>query len=474
LPGWHIARTDPDSLVYRLVHQLVDECVPLREEQARAYQMNWLTTAPVDEPRTQWTCVYPFDPQDELTVTVTTAADLEIEVRAALSDHDFVRATDPVWKLDTPQGRLVFRNLATVEKELTSVTTSYTVTGEASGLVADANLYWQGQTDDPWQVLSADSSLRDGVTFTLPVTGVISVRYQSQARYADLVSGTVLLERRSSRTVPLPLTVEPLLNLFDGWGSILGIPRLPDEDNVAYKARLLAEAEAPPNSTETGVIRGIASRLGLLSRTYWNGIDELEFSEEEVTAVHLVGVDMFFGVTEQLTPEPRESVTEPVDTYYASYTDWREGWYVYVDGVPAQGVTVSGNVVTLGEETSGVVTAAYTVARYQLERDAEDYILSVQPGQGLPPGNYVVLYSRQVLVHGLGAETVQDALLLTAAGLPNELFLELHRTLASGSTTSLGRAGWETAYWFASPEETPGTTQVALPFDAHLTLGDDE
>jgi hypothetical protein len=53
-------------------------------------------------------------------------------------------------------------------------------------------------------------------------------------------------------------------------------------------------------------------------------------------------------------------------------------------------------------------------------------------------------------------DVVRDALLLTPAGLPTRLFLDLRERLQAESRTALGRAGWGLAYWFAELEDRPG------------------
>jgi hypothetical protein len=140
-----------------------------------------------------------------------------------------------------------------------------------------------------------------------------------------------------------------------------------------------------------------------------------------------------------------------------------------VDGVPQQGVTLTGNRITLPAPTSGLVVAQYSVERYTLTRNASGWIVSLNPGQAIPSGQYDVLYVRDVEGHAVGLDVVRDALLLTPAGLPTRLFLDLRERLQAESRTALGRAGWGLAYWFAELEDRPGATQLALAFDTHLT-----
>lgn len=58
-------------------------------------------------------------------------------------------------------------------------------------------------------------------------------------------------------------TASAVFNELDSHGVFLGLPRLPDERNAAYKKRLLDVFARRANSTELGLLNGITRELGL-------------------------------------------------------------------------------------------------------------------------------------------------------------------------------------------------------------------
>jgi hypothetical protein len=71
--------------------------------------------------------------------------------------------------------------------------------------------------------------------------------------------------------------VNYIWNYFDEFGLLVDTPRLPEERNAEYKERLLAVFRCPANSTDIGIVNGIARHLGLIKSAEWPD-DSVPFS----------------------------------------------------------------------------------------------------------------------------------------------------------------------------------------------------
>lgn len=58
-------------------------------------------------------------------------------------------------------------------------------------------------------------------------------------------------------------------NMFDELGDLVSLKRLPNEDNVSYKARIKDVFVHPPSSTKTGLLNSLARELGLRKTYKW-------------------------------------------------------------------------------------------------------------------------------------------------------------------------------------------------------------
>lgn len=67
----------------------------------------------------------------------------------------------------------------------------------------------------------------------------------------------------------IPLHPVPLWTSLDELGLLLGVHRLPDEDNRSFLLRIYAASRLPANSSLSGWIRGIARELGLFMTATW-------------------------------------------------------------------------------------------------------------------------------------------------------------------------------------------------------------
>lgn len=103
-----------------------------------------------------------------------------------------------------------------------------------------------------------------------------------------------------------------ITNEFDYVGSLLGLPRLPEERNDSYKGRLLDVFVHRANSTYTGLVNGITRELNLdmfrpISISLKNGLDpsltpRIEFKDSNVyiwSDVATQTLDMSFSRSDQ-------------------------------------------------------------------------------------------------------------------------------------------------------------------------------
>jgi hypothetical protein len=103
------------------------------------------------------------------------------------------------------------------------------------------------------------------------------------ARSNSLFTHTFTIDSISYRGVPV---ASPVANEFDYIGTYLGLGRLPEERNDAYKRRLLDVYVHRANSSYTGLVNGITRELGLnffkpVEITLRDGIDPSWFPRIE-------------------------------------------------------------------------------------------------------------------------------------------------------------------------------------------------
>lgn len=464
LPRWMRPSYDTTTTFSRFLRFPTAQGYRISDEIERLLRRRFLTTAWVKETRRGWTArfTYPRDAAGQFHILYQAGSTSGI-VRAASSPHDFWSATDPVWFPDSDGRGVRFEKLHFKQTDLIANQGVYTIVGESEGLVPDAGIYWRPAPTVPWRWLDAQSPAITGTTFRItPTTGGITVRYASQSLLSQLASGRVLIEWYGNRTLSLPLIPQDLPNIFDGYGKLLGLPRLEDEDNLAYKNRMLVLAQAPPGSTIEGVVRGVAARIGRIYTRDWDGVSTLTFSISGITAVHLVGIPRYRAITETLLPQSDRK------TFYASYGGWLGGSSVLVDRIPQAGVSVSGSVVRLVHPTSGMVVASYFTQSYHLLYDGNGYITGIQPGTGIPSGRYTCIATRNVDAFVPDLPREQETRLLTPEGLPNRRFLELAEQIQARNPTVFARARWDTSsYWFPESEEKPVNSRLPLPLDSH-------
>jgi hypothetical protein len=299
------------------------------------------------------------------------------------------------------------------------------------------------------------------VVLTLPASGSLVVRYGSQARLTELSGATLQVLGGDRRSVQLDLILDPFPNILDGYGQLLGLPRLRGEDNREYRERLLLFLQSPPDTTVGGLLRRLGAAFGQLGLAHWDGVTTLTLDDGGLALqeVRVLEVARYQQYEEELLPDPDGS------RFYAHTGGWRGGAGVWVAGLPRQDYSLSGQVVTFTTPVSGRVTARYTVEQFSFTRDTSGNILTLVPGHGLPSGQYRVLYTGRVKAFGLDQPEFQVDYLLTAEGLPNRLYLELATQLVRSAPHLLAQARWGGAVWTSRAEVPPHGPRLALAFD---------
>ncbi len=461
LPRWTRAATEADSFTSQFLRTLDAQSQDAAQAVSLLQASRWLPELPEGLTYRRWTVGCPFSLGDDLQLVVSTA-NYSFPVRRAVSPFDYERTLDPVWWGDRTTGRIFLRNLAAKESEAASASGVYTVSGEDTGFVPDEDVHYRYRTEPGWHRLPCESVVASGSTFTIPASGVLALNYHSQGLLTELEDGVVRISRVGGGTPSLPLEADFQLNLLDGYGRLLGLPRLDGETNGAYKARLLTFLQAPSDTTVGGFLRGVGAELGTLYSTQWDGISSLTLDTNgslKLREVLVVGVPRLRQFEDELTPASGTTV------FTAHCGPWREGALVWIDGIPARNWSISGNRVTFTAPVSGRVTARYSVTSWSTTSDTSGNLRTIAAGTGLPSGSYTVVYAGQVRATTLDLpDTLRDRL-LSAAGLPNQLYLDLARLLVQDDPTLFARARWGQASWLSRSEDHPGLSRLVVPFD---------
>jgi hypothetical protein len=475
LPHWVTANSDRTGLLFALCQWGAETELLYKDQAVRAVAGRYLLSARALEPLYEWKVNY-LPPSDrELTVqfqATTTSGTVARSARRAISQFDYDTAVDPVWYQDTHDRVIRLRNLFMRTIQRSTSGGVYTICGSGAGgtlgVVGDTGYFYRRSPANNWEWISPESTRFGYSSVTLPGTGAWLISYGSLSDLASIrASGTVTISYLGGTTRDLPLQFAPISNLFDGYGFLLGIPRIliPLETNLSYKARMVSTVLAPPDATLDGVIRGISSRFGLVRRAIWDGVNSLTLDaagSQKITTVKVVGVAKIFEVNETLYPTSGNTV------FYSTFSNWREGALVLISGVPVNSYTASGNRITFSQPITGSVDVVYSVKTYSTLLTSDGYISTVVPGQGLTSGSYNIIYTSAVNAHVVDQPDYQTASLLTSSGLPNGLFLEIAARLSENNPTAFGRARWAgNATWFEQTDQQPEISRLPVPFDSN-------
>lgn len=479
LPHWVTANSNRTGLLFALCQWGAENELQFRDQTIRATTGKYLNATRVREPLYEWTINFVPPADREMTMTcqsTNTSGNVLRTVRRATSLFDFETTVDPVWYQDSIQRKVRLRNLFMRTIQRYSSGTVYTICGTGAagylGVVPDTGYFYRKSPLNNWEWISPESDRFGYQSVNLPGSGTWLIAYGSSADLASLkASGTVTASWAGGDTRQLRIQFTPFSNLFDGYGFLLGIPRIqiPFESNFSYKARMLALVLSPPDTTLTGVLRGIGARFNLVRRVVWNGVSTLTLDAggtQNITTVTVPNIDKYSDITETLYATSGSTV------FYTELKDWRDRSIIFVNGIPVNNYAVSGNRVTFSQPVTGVVQAVYSVATYTLTTNSAGYINTVVPGQGIVSGSYNVLYTVGINAHVVDQPDYQRISLLTPNGLPNRLFLEIAARLTENNPTTFGRSRWGTnATWLDRTDKAPATSRLPIPFDNNASNG---
>lgn len=464
LPKWLNLWVDKDSLLKKLLQQITFQTEDFKNLVRRLEARKYLTTCELGEDRLLWESSFPYSVRDGISVHFICEAGSGT-VRRAISGFDFYTSLDPVWWFNSSTYKVIYRNLESRNVTLSGTSTVYTLLDETEGLVPDKDVYWKRQTDKMWTVALAGGSNLYGSALFLSVLTNVDLWYGSQYFARTLASGTVVFTKANSESISLKLNEIPPSNVFDGYGSLVGLPRLKKENNKDYKQRLLGEVQAPPDSSLNGIVRGASSRLGRTVVLNWDGITNKTLDSvgaSGITLVTIPRVSQYREITEEL-------IQQSDYTYLSAYSNWRDGWLVYVGGLPEHNVQRSGNIVTLSRKASGSVTANYYLQQYSFTTNVSGFVDTIIAGEGVSSGCYTIVLSRNARAYTVDNLNFLNDKLLSDSGLPNSLFYEVANIINATNRTAFDRSSWgQASYWFNDSEPKSGISYLSMQFDSGL------
>lgn len=479
LPHWTTANSNRTGLLFELCQYVAEGEIKFKNQAIRDVSSRYLIDAPVLQPLYEWTVNFVPPADRELTITfqaTTISGSVMGTARRAISRFDYDTTIDPVWYQDFVSPTIRLRNLFMHIINGFSSSGVYPICGAGTasylGVVPDTGYYYRRNPSNNWDWISPESPNFAPNSVTLPATGEWQIGYGSNVDLASLLAfGTTTVSWLGGATRPLPLSFVPVSNLFDGYGLALGITRIrrPIESNLSYKGRMVSLVLAPPDTTTDGVIRGIGGVLALTNRVQWDGVSTLVLdpaSNKKITSVTVVGVDRFKEINETLLP------TSGSNLFYSSFSNWRQDSIVFVNGIPVNNYTVSGNLVSFLQPVTGTVNAIYSVATFNLITGSNGFTTTVFPGQAISKGTYDVLYTMVVNAHTVDQPDYQLTNLLLPNGLPNSLFLDIAKRLSENNPTAFGRARWGgNSTWFEQTDQKPTISRLPIPFDSNTPNG---
>lgn len=87
----------------------------------------------------------------------------------------------------------------------------------------------------------------------------------------------------NEQEIVLRLIPHQVWNFFDELGALVSCPRLPEEPNVEYKARIMDVFENKANASRDGLINGIGRELAIRRRLLWYETDrDLELQDQMI------------------------------------------------------------------------------------------------------------------------------------------------------------------------------------------------
>lgn len=375
-------------------------------------------------------------------VSVTTGEGAR-DLREALSEYDFLEASDAVYITDD-SGLLLMRNLTLSEQIVNSDDKTYAPTGT---LLEDERMYVL--SNDSWleipHITNFFSTISNG-NLTLGATGHIHVRCHTLTNLQEASGACITVNGTEVRT---PHQID-LWNLYDELALKADVERITDEENSDLADRATHMYEAIGSDPMLKSLVEILTRLDLVRSTTWSGEQTLVLSDalpiQDVFVVGLPQVARIVGDT--LMPDAQKLI------FHSAKRSWYGDGEVLVNRAPLSlsqvtGANVTGGVVTFPTEQIGLIEASYSVRNWEITYDGTQATLS--PTSNTLPGVYVVVYTVG------GSITRTDSSSLTTAAA-NELADTIQRFVAA----QIGDALWSNdSAWITDSVEQPQLSFVS-------------
>lgn len=459
-PRWHKAYSSSNSLIANLVTSIITATNDIEVDTTRLINEKLLLDSSVGSYRYQWKIPRLADNLLGYRISID-LGDGEEEVVTA-TKYTSKRYGKPSFVLE--DDNILLTNLLYKEVTVYSTSGNFTILNEVSGIIPDLDLWWQGASGNPWQKVEIKNSFSGNIV-TLPVSGKVTLRYGSIDRNSALASSIVYIRDTYGNTITSNLTEDFAFNALDEVGVLADCVRLDNtENNDSYRDRLIKCLAITPTLNKHGLSLAIAIRLGLIESVLWDGNSELILDADDVFNINsfiFPNVRSFITVRDRLLP----IVSGSTDKYVSQYNSWDDYYQIFIDGVPIDGVTVSGNIVTLPTATTGIVTANYSLSTYVINYHNSGNLRSIASGSFPLKHPYTIYYSKYLDIITLYEQSTVDELLLDANGLPTKLFQEVRSIFQNTSKIVAGKTNWNDAGWLVSLNDLEFTL-VNIPFDS--------
>jgi hypothetical protein len=382
-------------------------------------------------------------------VSVQVAGTTIFPIRAD-SEWDFVTSVVPSYLIDDSSYTIYFKGL---DRITISVYSTGSVSLPPGEVLPGGDIYWSDSSNS-WRVIEAgSSSIIPGDTIVTNYTGQISISYPSLSMYSSISSGTVTINSGPA----IPLTYMDFWTSLDEIGLIYDLPRIPEEDNVSYWNRLRSINPFIGNATEDGLKQSIGRKLGLTGLGQWNGVDTLTWGASSlITDVWVQNLPQEGYIFE-------EQMKQIGQTYYTSKRNIDtiqilQAGYVQISTNPTSG---SG---TFASPYTGNLYATYSYPNFTLTSSGAGIVFLTRT-DNTPEDIYGVLWNRGLVINTMNKKEYRQSKLLTGAGLPTPLFLDLAGIIQKKVAVTLGSIKWDNVHWFVPQEVSPAIDYMPAAMD---------
>jgi hypothetical protein len=411
-------------------------------------------------PRNIWRC--PSRPEITSTlssVTITRPGDeIPITARRVISQGIFLFADDPVFVV-SDDNYLYFRNIAqTTCSVLVEDTPAQLPHGN---LMPDETVYIMAR--GKWRPVPPELVDHTLGTVATGELGLTSFKY-STIYFADAPRVSV------GGDPEVALTRHDAWNPHDEAALFVSLSRQDNEANLTLSSRtkvgyLLARLD------NAGIEKpAIGHELGFVGTVSWDGQSTIDFANLGINGVtHISVVDTprtRTSIDEQLYPD-RERIS-----FASAAKSWRSGWMIFVNGTRVTQKTYSSldpaevgtsGIVDFGQRVEGLVTATYSAENYKVTINRSTGSATLEPTGNTPPGDYTVLYVREIEARvaddpSLGIE------LLDENGRPSRTYVLIARATQAAAPITIGNCAWgPDTHWFDDTEAAPEISHLPVP-----------